>query len=163
MTHSGHPHAYPAPSELSWASRLLAIYLKRAHYGPMDRVSHAILRAGRGLVGSADQGGRRQVTIMSAERWDDVQRELGAVVDPSERRANLLVSMIDLEESRGRVLKIGACRLRIGGETRPCERMEEAAAGLQRVMREHWGGGAYAEVLDDGEIAVGDEVRWELE
>jgi MOSC domain-containing protein YiiM len=28
-------------------------------------------------------------------------------------------------------------------------------------MREDWGGGIFAEVLDDGEIAVGDEVRWE--
>jgi MOSC domain-containing protein YiiM len=140
---------------------LLAIYLKPAHYGPMDAVTHATLRAGRGLVDNADQGGRRQVTIMSAERWDGVQRELGASVDPSKRRANLLVSAIDLEESRGRILKIGACRLRIAGETRPCERMEEAAPGLQRVMRERWGGGAYAEVLDDGEIAVGDEVGWE--
>jgi MOSC domain-containing protein YiiM len=127
----------------------------------MDRVPRATLRAGRGLAGSADQGGRRQVTIMAAERWDEIQRELGAPLDPAERRANLLVSAIDLEDSRGRVLKIGACRLRIAGETRPCERMEEAAAGLQRVMRERWGGGAYAEVLDDGEIAEGDEVRWD--
>jgi MOSC domain-containing protein YiiM len=148
----------PEPSP---RSTLLAIYLKRAHYGPMDRVGHATLRAGRGLVGNADQGGRRQVTIMSAERWDGVQRELGAPIDPARRRANLLVSTIDLEESRGRVLKIGACRLRIAGETRPCERMEEAAAGLQRVMRERWGGGAYAEVLDDGEIGEGDDVGWE--
>jgi MOSC domain-containing protein YiiM len=126
----------------------------------MDRVPRAILRTGRGLVGNADQGGRRQVTIMSVERWDEVQRELGTTVDPVERRANLLVSGIDLEESRGRVLKIGACRVRIAGETRPCDRMEEAASGLQRVMRERWGGGAHAEVLDDGEIGEGDEVGW---
>jgi len=27
-------------------------------------------------------------------------------------------------------------------------------------MKKDWGGGAYAEVLDDGEIAVGDRVSW---
>ena len=32
--------------------------------------------------------------------------------------------------------------------------------GLISVMQEDWGGGAYAEVLDDGDIAVGDEVGW---
>jgi MOSC domain-containing protein YiiM len=27
-------------------------------------------------------------------------------------------------------------------------------------MRERWGGGAFAEVIEGGEIAVGDEVEW---
>jgi MOSC domain-containing protein YiiM len=39
--------------------------------------------------------------------------------------------------------------------------MEEAAAGLQEAMRSRWGGGAYAEVLDGGPIAVGDAVKWD--
>ena len=145
------------------ASSLVSIWLKRAHYGVMDAVSRATLRAGQGLVGNADQGGRRQVTVISAERWVELERELGTAVDPSGRRANLLVSGIDLHDSRDRVLIIGSCRLRIAGETRPCERMEAVATGLQGLMRERWGGGAYGEVLDDGEIAVGDEVRWASE
>ena len=51
-------------------------------------------------------------------------------------------------------------RVRINGETRPCERMEDAHPGLQEMMRDRWGGGAFAEVIDGGEIRVGDSVRW---
>ena len=36
--------------------------------------------------------------------------------------------------------------------------MEAAAAGLQAGLSEPWGGGVFGEVLDDGEIAVGDAV-----
>jgi hypothetical protein len=41
--------------------------------------------------------------------------------------------------------------------------MEQAHAGLQELMRERWGGGAFAEVIDDGEIQVGASVQWENE
>jgi MOSC domain-containing protein YiiM len=39
--------------------------------------------------------------------------------------------------------------------------MEEVAAGLQDAMRPEWRGGAFGQILDDGEIAVGDSVEWE--
>ena len=140
--------------------RVERIWTKRAHRGPMDPVERATLEAGRGLVGSAHYGGRRHVTIISAERWAELMSILGTELDPSLRRANLLVSGIDLLESRDRTLLVGACRLRIGGETRPCERMEEAHAGLQDAMRSCWGGGAWAVVEVGGEIRNGDEVAW---
>jgi hypothetical protein len=38
--------------------------------------------------------------------------------------------------------------------------MEEAVPGLQDLMRVPWGGGAFGEILDDGEIAVGDSVSF---
>ena len=120
-----------------------------------------MLEPGLGLEGNANRGGRRQVTIISCERWAELMRDLGANLPPSARRANLLLSGIDLEASRGRILRVGPARLLINGETRPCERMEEAHAGLQALMRDRWGGGAYAEVLDGGEILVGHPVEWE--
>jgi MOSC domain-containing protein YiiM len=126
----------------------------------MDPARVAQLVAGRGIVGNANQGGKRQVTIISREAWDAVTRELCAEIPPQTRRANLLVSGVELANTRGRVLRVGECRVRVYGETKPCWQMEEAHAGLQSALRPDWRGGAFAEVLDDGRIAVGDSVEW---
>ena len=146
---------------MSKTGRLDRIWIKRFHRGPMDPVERAELRAGRGLTGNANQGGRRQVTLIARGRWDHVKEALADDVDPALRRANVLVSGIDLAHTRGRVLRLGACRLRINGETRPCERMDEAWPGLRAALGIEWRGGVYAEVLDDGEIVIGDPVGWE--
>jgi MOSC domain-containing protein YiiM len=141
--------------------RLIQIWVKRAKLGPMDPRAEVELVAQRGIVGNANQGGTRQVTLIEDQRWVEMQGELGASIDPVVRRANLLVSGVPLTGTRGRVLRVGACRLRVRGETRPCERMEEAHPGLRAAMSPDWRGGAYAEVLDDGVIRAGDTVSWE--
>ena len=123
-------------------SELSQIWIKRMHRGPMDPVSSAKVVTGRGIVGNANQGGKRQVTIVSSKNWEDVTAPLGATPDPRLRRANLLVSDVHFVDSRGKILTIGKVRIRIYGETRPCEQMEAACEGLQAVMRERWGGGA---------------------
>jgi MOSC domain-containing protein YiiM len=127
----------------------------------MDAVTGGRLVAGRGLAGNADQGRRRQVTLIERERWDELMRELGGAISPAARRANLMVSGIQLARTTDRVIRVGSCRLRIAGETKPCERMDEALPGLRSALAVDWGGGVFAEVLDDGEIAVGDVVQWE--
>lgn len=139
---------------------LQAIWIKRMHRGPMDAVESALLVAERGIVGNANQGGRRQVTIIEEEVWDDLMRRVGGWLPAVSRRANLMLRGIRLENSRGRLLCIGACRIHIFGETKPCKQMDMALPGLRKAMVAHWGGGAFGEVLTNGRISIGDPVHW---
>jgi MOSC domain-containing protein YiiM len=143
------------------AGRLDGIWVKRAHRGPMDARESGVLIAGKGLEGNVDRSSRRQVTIIEREVWEALMRETGAAAPPSTRRANLMISGISLADTRKRVLRIGAARLEIAGETKPCERMEEAVPGLRAAMYANWRGGAFAMVLNGAEIRVGDLVAWE--
>ena len=143
------------------SGRVEALWTKRAHRGVMDQRTEATFVAGKGMDGNTCRSSTRQVTIISREQWQEMMAEMGASVEPSARRANLMVSGVDLEGSRDRTLRIGAVRIRIRGETRPCERMDEALPGLRDAMSGRWRGGVFGMVLDDGVVTVGDAVSWE--
>jgi MOSC domain-containing protein YiiM len=150
----------PSEARDGVSGRLEAIWLKRAKRGSMDPVPSAVLEAGRGIAGNADFGRRRHVTILDADEWERRVAALGATLDPSARRANLLIRGLDLTESRGRTLAVGGCRIRIDGETKPCERMDEALPGLRQALYEGWGGGGWGAIVAGGTIAVGDPAEW---
>lgn len=127
----------------------------------MDATQSAHLLAGQGLAGNADLGGRRQVTLIEEERWAQHMATLGIDLQPEVRRANMMVRHFPLENTRGRTVRIGTCLLRIAGETKPCHQMDAAWPGLKDAMYPRWGGGAFAEVLRGGWVAVGDAVSWQ--
>ena len=138
-----------------------ALWLKPLHGDVMKPVESLQLEANYGITGNADQGGWRQVTIISAERWAKAGAELGSEVDPALRRANVMIEGLDLAESRGKVLALGECRIEIRGETRPCQLMDDQHQGLRDALDEDWGGGAFGVILNSGEIRVGDPVGFQ--
>ncbi|MFN2442284.1 MAG: MOSC domain-containing protein [Thermoanaerobaculia bacterium] len=142
-------------------AEVLSIWIKRAHGGVMDAVEEATLVVGSGVEGSADQGGRRQITVLDEAAWQRACRDAGAEVDPKKRRANVLVRGVELEGTQGKVLRIGSCHILIHGETRPCNLMDEMQPGLRSAMGPEWRGGVYGEILDAGQIRIGDEVEVE--
>lgn len=105
---------------------------------------------------------RRQVSLLEAECWQAALDELGADLPWQMRRANLLISGLRLPRVAGTRLFIGdTCELRITVECDPCFRMEEILPGLEAALTPDWRGGFLAEVVRDGDVRIGDEIRIE--
>ena len=133
----------------------------------IERV-HASRAAGiagdfRGALAARRNKFKRQVSLIEAESWAIAMAELRLDLPWWVRRCNLLLEGIRLPRQDGYVVQIGgACRLLITVECDPCSRMEEIARGLEAALTPDWRGGFLAEVIADGDIAVGDQIRIEL-
>lgn len=145
---------------MSGTGRVEALWVKRMRKGPMDAAERVELVAGAGIVDNADQRGKRQVTVIERETFDEIRRTLPDA-RPAMRRANVMVSGVRLEGIRGQVLRLGGVRIHVQGETRPCERMDAQCPGLTAALDPNGRGGVYGVVLDDGALAVGDPVSIE--
>jgi MOSC domain-containing protein YiiM len=113
----------------------------------------------QGIVQDYRGTGLRQVTLLDIAQWQEVLAELGVDLPWYTRRANLLIAGIDLRATVGWRLQIGACRFAIGGETTPCERMDELYPGLRHILRPGMRGGVWGKVLQGGLLRVGDSVQ----
>ncbi|HET9511372.1 MAG TPA: MOSC domain-containing protein [Sphingomonas sp.] len=132
---------------------------------PMEVIEHARVTPETGIAGDfrgAMKGKpyKRQVTLIERGDWDAAMAEVGHSIGWQERRANLLIDGIDLPQTKGVRLRIGAeVILEITRETDPCERMEALAGGLRAALTPDWRGGACAMVITGGDIAIGDRIE----
>jgi len=139
---------FPRPGRITWIGLRPA---RRSDMQAVDRAQAAL----SGLAGDHARAGRRAVTLIQAEHLPVIAaladlRE----VPPETLRRNLVVSGLNLSATRGRVLAIGAARLRVTGPCAPCSRMEHALGpGGYNAMRGH--GGWCAEILASGDIETG--------
>jgi MOSC domain-containing protein YiiM len=116
---------------------------------------------GSGLGGDfGRKPGRAQVTLLSEEAWHAACLDIGAVLPWTARRANLLLTGVPLCPLAGSRVAIGAVVFEVTGETDPCQRMDEAHAGLRWALSLQARGGVRCRILSGGLISVGDAVEW---
>ena len=112
-------------------------------------------------IGNDSRGkpGRRQVTVMSAECWQQACKEAGEDLHWQQRRANLLITGLQFSaRSIGSTLRIGGAELLITRQTDPCRRMDQTLPGLSQALAKNWRGGVCCQVIQDGPISLGDRV-----
>lgn len=155
---------------MTTAARLLAIYVAPSGSAPACPVPRARALAGRGLEGDryalgrgtfSGRPGGRDVTLIETEALAEFAREYPQVLDPAASRRNLLTQGVRLNDLVGREFMVGGVALRGLRLCEPCTHLArltvpEVLPGL--VHR----GGLYAEVLRDGDLAVGDLIETTL-
>jgi MOSC domain-containing protein YiiM len=147
-------------------AELKGIALAAVKKGLMVPMESGEIDASSGLIGNRRgkrtvlNGGKRQITLISEEQWNEACEELGITKPWFSRRATLCVSGHKFKGGDvGHAVQVGPnAILRITGETTPCERMDEIHPGLRGALSPDWRGGVTCEVLLGGMIRIGDQV-----
>jgi MOSC domain-containing protein YiiM len=114
----------------------------------------------RGRRAAAKPGRRHQVSLIEAAGLASAMEEVGAAINWSECRRNLLVDGLRFPREPGFGVAIGASLvIEVVTECEPCARMDALHQGLFAALVPDWRGGFRGRVVADGEICLGDEVR----
>ncbi|MDO6541774.1 MOSC domain-containing protein [Photobacterium sanguinicancri] len=138
---------------------VLAIAKREKSRAPMEEMTQALVTTEQGVVGDfRGKPGKRQLTVLSAESWQDACNDVSANLPWTVRRSNILIKGIRFNKANvGDVIQIGEVRLEITRETDPCPRMDEQHDGLTQALMPDWRGGVCCCVVADGEVRVGDK------
>ena len=143
------------------AGRVEAINIgpERQLPSPVERVA---AHAGKGLLGNRyyfDEGAEpgRALTLIATEALEAMAAENGIEITAAESRRNVLTRGIDVNALVGKRFRVGEVEC-VGVELcHPCKHLESMTKpGVIKGLANR--GGLNADILSDGEIAVGDEV-----
>jgi MOSC domain-containing protein YiiM len=150
--------------------RVVAIYVAPAASAPMQARDRIEVVAGVGLQGdryatatgtySGFGPDARDVTLIEREAVDAVRVEdRGIDVREELTRRNLVTEGVALNHFVGRTFRVGDVRMRGVRLAEPCAYLEQLTAlrGLRDAFVHR--GGLRAEILDDGELHVGDAIN----
>ncbi len=137
--------------------------------GEPRAVESARLLAGLGLegdrgviaaraAGAATVEPQAQLTLIAAEAIEAAAEHLGHPLPPGITRRNLTVRGVDLDAGVGRRLRIGDAVVRGIEPCDPCGYLQRVSGipGITRALVDR--GGLRCEVLEGGELRVGDPV-----
>jgi MOSC domain-containing protein YiiM len=150
------------------AGRVESIHIGPEISGPLHSVERVRALAGRGLEGDrkfADEGDPSHapgegsdLTLIEAEAIEGLARDTGIDLGPSGPRRQVVTRGIGLNDLVGRRFRVGAVQA-VGVELcDPCRHLERITEdGMLKGLVNR--GGLRADILEGGEIGVGDEVE----
>jgi len=155
-------------AEQARPGRIESIHVAESEGQPMRAVDRIRLIAGIGLAGdryamgrghfSGTPGSGRALTLIEAEVIESLRNDAGIALAPGDARRNLVTRGIALNALVGRRFRVGGVLCQGTRLCEPCNYLD-AVAGMPLLQPLRNRGGLRADVLEDGEIAIGDAVR----
>ena len=146
---------------------LEAIFYAEQSDHEMSNVDSIDVQAGKGIVQDRYATGKgtfykpipdRQITLIEAEAVEAVGREYDFELTPEETRRNLVTRNVPLNHLVGREFFVGNVRIKGIRLCEPCAHLEKLTGKKVMSALMHRGG-LRAQVLSDGAVRVGQEIR----
>jgi MOSC domain-containing protein YiiM len=127
---------------------------------PVDR---ARALRGKGLEGNryfyadGDAPEGRALTLIAAEALEEMEREHALGLEPAATRRNVLTRGVDVNALVGKRFRVGDVECRGVELCEPCSHLQSMTRpGVIKALAHR--GGLNADILNDGEIALGDAI-----
>lgn len=150
-----------------FTGKLEAIYFAAESDQKMESPTEVEVKAGSGIVGDRYATGSgtfskpqpdREITLIEAEAIEAVIREYEFELTAAETRRNLVTRDVPLNHLVGKEFLVGDVRIRGIRLCEPCAHLEKLTG--KKVLRAlTHRGGLRAQVVSDGHVRVGDEIR----
>jgi MOSC domain-containing protein YiiM len=141
--------------------RVEGIYIAAEHGELPEPVQSVRALAGRGLEGNRyffdEAAPGRALTLIAVEAVEALEQEHGISIEPRESRRNVVTRGVDVNALVGKRFRVGGVECRGIELCEPCADLQAMTKpGIIKGLAHR--GGLNADILSDGEIAVGDVV-----
>lgn len=142
--------------------RVVAIHICANRKENMQAHDQIEAIAGKGLVGDRffkdnQQKPKRQVTLIEQEAIEAVQNDYNIPLQLHETRRNILTKGVPLNHLIGKEFQVGEVKMRGAELCEPCSHLQKMThPGVMKALIHR--GGIRAEILNDGQINVGDQI-----
>ena len=143
--------------------KVIEIAVSENPRGQMKSVNNVETVAGKGLVNhyhfKNDSEKRRQITLIEIENINHYNQITRTSIPPKDFRRNIITEGIKLNALVGSEFFIGEVKVKAHDLCRPCKYLQESLNQKNLVKELLRKGGLRCEVLTNGKIFVGDEIK----
>lgn len=129
----------------------------------MKKVDNVQALAGKGLVGDRhfkdSNDKKRQVTLIEIENINFINQLFGTSIPDINFRRNIITQGIKLNELIGKEFSVGEVKLKAHDLCRPCKYLQERLGQKNLIKEFMYKGGLRCEILTDGKIFIGSEIK----
>ena len=144
-------------------SKVIAIAISESSGRVMKNVYSVESIAGKGLLNDRhfkeDNEKKSQITLIEIENINHYNQITGTSILPKDFRRNIITEGIKLNVLVGNEFFIGEVKVKAHDLCRPCKYLQESLNQKNLVKEFLRKGGLRCEILTNGKITIGDEIK----
>ena len=144
-------------------SKIIQIGITKDHNKNINEVNEIDIIAGKGVVGDRDfkdySDPFNRLSIIESENIDEYNKKYNSDIAYLDFRRNIVTKGIKLNDLVGKKIMINNINLEVIDLCRPCRHLSERLEKDNIIKEFLRKGGIRCEILNDGKISVGDQIK----